>query len=173
MSTPFSHSSEREPLLAADDSRSYTDERPDQGTPIVLTADEIEEAWISELARRPWYRRASLYWMGPFLFLLGIVSGFVGSPSTQLSIRIICRDMVRATPPISSISFSNDDVICKTPEVLAQVAVTLGRISTVRGIICMCILRYRRRCFCFLAGHNFLILDSFSTYDPDLVDVSQ
>lgn len=137
MSTPFTHSSEHEPLLAADDSHSYTDEVPDQEAP--MTTDEIEEAWIAELARRPWYRRASLYWLGPFLFLLAVIAGFVSSPSTQLSIRIICRDIVRATPPInpSSISFSSEEDICKRPEVLAQVAVTLGRISAIRGIICM------------------------------------
>ncbi|GJJ72266.1 hypothetical protein EMPS_04623 [Entomortierella parvispora] len=137
MSTSYSHSPEQEPLLESDDSRSYTDETPEQEIPSPLSADEAEDVWMAELARRPWYRRPSIYWLCPFLFFLAITAGFEGSPTAQLRIRIICRDIVNATPPIipSSLSFSDEEDLCKTPEVLAQVAVILSRIQATEGII--------------------------------------
>ncbi|KAG0043613.1 hypothetical protein BGZ83_011214 [Gryganskiella cystojenkinii] len=138
-SLPTSHS-EQEPLLPDSHSnRSYTsdNEGTETSTP-ELSADEAEAAWLAELALRPWYRRPSIFWLTPFLFLLAISSGVASSPTAQLSIRIVCRVVLNdpsIDPGTPSDPFGED--VCKRPEVLAAAAVILGRVSAIRSILAL------------------------------------
>ncbi|KAF8931578.1 hypothetical protein BGZ58_007562, partial [Dissophora ornata] len=107
--------------------------------------EEAESAWLAELQNRPWYRRPSIFWMMPFLVVFGIIIGVIGSPMEQLDIQIICKDYLSREhdPSEKSSVFSYSGIAssatpddrCRSPEVLAFVALVLGRYHAISGFL--------------------------------------
>ncbi|KAI8595611.1 major facilitator superfamily domain-containing protein [Dissophora ornata] len=109
--------------------------------------EEAESAWLAELQNRPWYRRPSIFWMMPFLVVFGIIIGVIGSPMEQLDIQIICKDYLSREhdPSEKSSVFSYSGIAssatpddrCRSPEVLAFVALVLGRYHAISGFLAL------------------------------------
>lgn len=125
--TLFSHNDDdvdaREPLL--------TSSEPPVDTP---SLDE-EAKWLAHLQRLPWYKRPSVEWMMPMLFLLSMTIGAIASPKEQLAIRIICKDFYASLPLASEQFLSLDVDKCKQPAVLAASALLHSRAGAVKGIL--------------------------------------
>ncbi|KAI1318616.1 hypothetical protein EDD11_006117 [Mortierella claussenii] len=103
----------------------------------------------------PWYKRPSVAWIMPFVFLLGIVTGVSQAPQEQLIVRIVCNDyfMNSDVPALYSNSttlalspssvkgtsvfrdhYYDDDDPCKIPAVQALAALVMGRIRSLKFV---------------------------------------
>ncbi|KAF9180053.1 hypothetical protein BGZ51_006460 [Haplosporangium sp. Z 767] len=140
---------EREPLLANHEDNvqplSYTspdhDENPRDISNQKTTLDEA--ARLAAIQALPWYRRPSIIWVLPFIFLVAIVMGLSQAPQEQLIIKIICRDIIKdkdapAAPSsliLAQNGTSTHDDLCNTAAVQATAALVLGRIRSLKYII--------------------------------------
>ncbi|KAF9214291.1 hypothetical protein BGZ59_003969 [Podila verticillata] len=128
---------EREPLLGHNNNHTYS---PGQGQEAhthhgrldnyfseglsdqVSPPTDNEAIRLAALQALPWYRRPSLYWLLPLVFMAAIVLGVSSGPQEQLTIKIICKNHFRN----SDAPFDED--ICKAPAVQAAGALALSRI---------------------------------------------
>lgn len=128
---------EREPLLGHNNNHTYS---PGQGQEAhthhgrldnyfseglsdqVSPPTDNEAIRLAALQVLPWYRRPSLYWLLPLVFMAAIVLGVSSGPQEQLTIKIICKNHFRN----SDAPFDED--ICKAPAVQAAGALALSRI---------------------------------------------
>ncbi|KAG0028995.1 hypothetical protein BGZ81_004221 [Podila clonocystis] len=127
---------EREPLLSQSNNNSpeldpeaatqyharidnyFSDGVSDQVSPPI----DKETIRLAALQALPWYRRPSLYWLLPLVFMAAIVLGVSSAPQEQLTIGIICKNHFRNR----DIPFDED--ICGSPAVQAAGALALSRI---------------------------------------------
>ncbi|KAG0252986.1 hypothetical protein BG011_006615 [Mortierella polycephala] len=151
-----SHADDRRLLGNVDDDDEYRDynstERhgstfePTTPSAAATKDEQAESAWLAELQTRPWYRRPSIFWLMPLLFLVGAVLGIIGSPLEQLDIQIICKDYLEqhesSTVGISPLLVEDarrmlTDDRCKSSEVLAFAALIQSRTNALRGVLCL------------------------------------
>ncbi|KAF9565008.1 hypothetical protein EC968_004268 [Mortierella alpina] len=90
----------------------------------------------------PWYKRPSIAWLLPFVFMIAIVMGLSQVPQEQLIIKIICKEYFKdkgfPTLPSNSSSLlptngGNDDP-CKAAPIQALAAVVLGRYRSLKSV---------------------------------------
>jgi hypothetical protein len=144
---------EREPLLARTIQRtvSWTTSRleadqVDTDTQEALTKKEEEEEaqWFAELRRRPWHQRPSAYWLVPWGYLVGVITGLCTTTMWQLRSRVICHHLL-SNPTIhklpGSLSLLSEGVSqlapleeCMTPTLIGMVRQLETRIVTISSI---------------------------------------
>ncbi|KAG0096346.1 hypothetical protein BGZ93_004684 [Podila epicladia] len=90
------------------------------------TPTDNEVIRLAALQALPWYRRPSLYWLLPLVFLAAIVLGVSSFAQEQLTIGIICKNHFR------NIDVPFDDDICASPAVQAAGALALSRIKGIK-----------------------------------------
>lgn len=145
--------SERQPLLANNHDLSNTDSTskllPLAALPLQEDQAQDEDQDQGDEARRlayfqslPWYKRPSIAWLLPFIFLIAIVMGLSQVPQEQLIIKIICKEYFKdkGFPSLPSNSSSllplnggNDDP-CKAAPIQALAAVVLGRYRSLKSV---------------------------------------
>ncbi|GJJ72265.1 hypothetical protein EMPS_04622 [Entomortierella parvispora] len=78
------------------------EEEEGAGAPTTPSLDEsVRLAFIQAL---PWYKRPSLVWLLPFVFLLALILGVTQAPQDQMIIKIICKDHLQNTTTLPSVS---------------------------------------------------------------------
>ncbi|KAF9940204.1 hypothetical protein BGZ67_008115 [Mortierella alpina] len=160
MTAEHEHASERQPLLTSShDDPSNVDSSSSKLLPLAALPlqDEREQdedqdqdhGHAGDEARRlahiqslPWYKRPSIAWILPFVFMVAIVMGLSQVPQEQLIIKIICKEYFkdRGFPTLPSNSSAllpltggNDDP-CKAAPIQALAAVVLGRYRSLKSV---------------------------------------
>lgn len=112
-----------------------TSSEPPVDTPSPDEEAEEEVKWLAHLQRLPWYKRPSVDWMMPMLFLLSMTVNAIVSPKEQLAIRIICKDFYTILSPASGQFLALGEDTCKQPAVLAAAALLHSRVGAIKGIL--------------------------------------
>ncbi|KAF9584580.1 hypothetical protein BGW38_005951 [Lunasporangiospora selenospora] len=146
-----SETQERQPLLAnqtedySNPTRTVDEEtgQNDDATP-----PHTEALRLGAIQKLPWYRRPTVYWLLPFIFMIAIAIGVNGAPQEQLIIKIICKEYLSSGGPSVSgpgsttpvalglASFKNHTVEdpCYSPEIQAISALVLSRYRSLKFI---------------------------------------
>ncbi|KAF9108843.1 hypothetical protein BGX27_008194 [Mortierella sp. AM989] len=110
-----------------------------------------ETARLEALKALPWYRRPSVTWLLPFVFLLAIVMGISQAPQDQLIIKIVCKEylkdkntssLLQDTTSLAALNrtslhdsyYDDSDDTCNTPAILAFAALTMSRIRSLKYV---------------------------------------
>ncbi len=153
MTVDYEGASERQPLLATShdlsDPNSTSKLLPMAALPLQDEDQDQDHEHAGDEAHRlayiqslPWYKRPSIVWLLPFIFLIAIVMGVSQVPQEQLIIKIICKEYFkdREFPSLPSNSSSlltlnggNDDP-CKAAPIQALAAVVLGRYRSLKSV---------------------------------------
>lgn len=88
-----------------------------------------EASRLAALQALPWYRRPSVYWILPFIVLVGLEMGVSTAPVTYLIIKIICRRYHQSNNLLLS------DDMCDTPEIQALSATVMSRTAALEAAI--------------------------------------
>ncbi|KAF9172283.1 hypothetical protein BGX21_010813 [Mortierella sp. AD011] len=148
--TEATHDTERRPLLGKTQS-TYTDGPVTQPTAEEYSTDQgqskdpLDEATrLAALKALPWYRRPSITWILPFIFLLSIVMGISQAPQEQLIIRVVCKDHFKDNdfPSMVQNAASPSGGSCNTPEIQALAALTMGRIRSLKYLFAIFTIGY-------------------------------
>ncbi|KAF9357536.1 hypothetical protein BGX34_009342 [Mortierella sp. NVP85] len=133
---------ERQPLLYSPegsrhgDSGAYSQngDRHQEDGPNKGKTDEASR--LAALQALPWYRRPSVYWLLPFVLVIGIDMGMSTAPVTYLIIKIVCMRYQR-----SNNSLLDGDMLhaledsCDAPEIQAMAATVMSRTSALEVAI--------------------------------------
>ncbi|KAG0252987.1 hypothetical protein BG011_006616 [Mortierella polycephala] len=147
---------EREPLLAnhENNAQPLPYASPDHGAkPQGISNQRTtfdEAARLAAIQALPWYRRPSIIWILPFVFLVAIVMGLSQAPQEQLIIKIICRDIIKDKDAPVALSSSilarngagTHDDPCNTAAIQATAALVLGRIRSLKYIVAIFVVGY-------------------------------
>ncbi|KAK3813973.1 MAG: major facilitator superfamily domain-containing protein [Benniella sp.] len=96
-----------------------------------------EESRLASLQRLPWYRRPSVAWLLPLVFLLAIVMSLAIAPQGQMTLRIICKTYLLNHPgPL------DDQDECSSPTMQAYAAVVASRMMSLKSITAILTLGY-------------------------------
>ncbi|KAK3829284.1 MAG: major facilitator superfamily domain-containing protein [Benniella sp.] len=133
MQDPMS-TDERQPLLYSPegsrhgDSGAYSQngDRHQEDGPNKGKTDEASR--LAALQALPWYQRPSVYWLLPFVLVLGIDMGMSTAPITYLIIKIVCRRYQQS----NNLLFDGDMLYapedsCDAPEIQAMGATLMSR----------------------------------------------
>ncbi|KAG0271140.1 hypothetical protein BGZ95_001101 [Linnemannia exigua] len=154
--------SERQPLIDPRDRytripRTQDNEQQQHETTIKPNDDDDipqqdEASRLAALQALPWYKRPSIAWLLPFVFLLALVLGLSKAPQEQLIVKIMCNEYYReretssdeggGSMSLSSLLLSNEGFIgnrpledpCNSAPVVALAASVLGRVRALKYI---------------------------------------
>lgn len=102
---------------------------------------EDESNRLAAIRALPWYRRPSIGWLLPFVFLAVLVIGISQAPQEQLIIRIVCKEYFKERETLSgggtmmTALLGSNEVPrdpCDMPEVVGFAAVVLGRVKALK-----------------------------------------
>ncbi|KAG0202010.1 hypothetical protein BGX28_005327 [Mortierella sp. GBA30] len=154
--------SERQPLLAHPNDGSSDINQQRSAAAITIQDDDDhlksqqsqgssddEASRLAAIQAIPWYRRPSIAWLLPFVFLLAMILGISQAPTDQLIVKIVCKDHFKDSniPALNANSWttvanrtshrnsSYYDDPCNAPEIQALAAVVMGRIRFLKYII--------------------------------------
>ncbi|KAI8597563.1 major facilitator superfamily domain-containing protein [Dissophora ornata] len=139
MTTNSTTPSERRPLLAKTRTTASVDiEAPEQGHREDTQKTPLDEASrLAALQAMPWYRRPSIAWFLPLVFLLAISLGMSQASEEQLIIKIVCKGHLKdsGVPLLLQQQTSYDDDPCHTAAVQAAAALVMSRIRSLKYVI--------------------------------------
>ncbi|KAF9916624.1 hypothetical protein BX616_003301 [Lobosporangium transversale] len=145
--------SERQPLLANGQGSRLTDVTQEHslraGHKDGQHIDELDEVTrLTTLQLLPWYKRPSIAWLLPFVFMIAIVMGVSQAAQDQLIVKIICKDYHKGSniPGQSSNTiiantsgdFTHksyyDDDSCSTTAIQALAALVMSRFRSLKYV---------------------------------------
>lgn len=151
MADQYTETSERQPLIDARDryTRIPRNEDEENGLAVVNKHNtpsqehgQDETNRLATIQALPWYKRPSIAWLLPFVFLVALVLGISQAPQEQLIIGIICKSHFEqrdnhsegdAMAMMKALGGGPTDP-CRAQEVQALAAVVLGRVRALKYI---------------------------------------
>ncbi|OAQ34785.1 MFS general substrate transporter [Linnemannia elongata AG-77] len=150
MTDQHTEAAERQPLIdprdryrriprSQDEENGHAAVNSHNATPQEQGGDESNR--LAAIQALPWYRRPSIGWLLPFVFLAVLVMGISQAPQEQLIIQIICKEHFKEREPRSEGGVMMTALLgpngvpedpCGTQEVLGLAAVVLGRVRALK-----------------------------------------
>jgi hypothetical protein len=149
MTDQYTEASEQQPLI--DRRERYAQIQDEENGPTAVNElntpsqeqAQDEHSRLAVIQALPWYKRPSIAWLLPFLFLVALVLGISQAPQEQLIIRIICKSHLKDKETRSEgdtvlmmRALLGDDPSdpCRSQDILALAAIVLGRVRALKYI---------------------------------------
>ncbi|KAF8946061.1 hypothetical protein BGZ47_001386 [Haplosporangium gracile] len=149
MTDQYTEASERQPLIDPRDSYTRIPRSQDEESGptaaskhnTTTTTPQDESSRLAAIKALPWYRRPSINWLLPFVFLVALAMGISQAPQEQLIVKIICKEYFKERKTQSEGGMMMTELLgsngtpadaCNSQEVLALAAVVMGRVRALK-----------------------------------------